>query len=391
MTHLTDKLVRELVTPPKGSQTIERDDLVTGFGVRRSSTGSTAFFLNYVIAGRERRMTIGGYPAWSVAAARERAKDLRRRVDAGEDPLDQKEQARAELTVAELWAQYAVEVLPRKAASSQRNERSMWDRLILPVVGSKRISKIGPLDVRQLHRRVSETTPAQANRVLASIRHVFNIAIEWQMIASNPVPKKLANDEHGRERFLSADERARFFAALDSRPDTPSALALRFLFLTGARRGEVLKATWDQFDLASSVWVKPSSHTKQKKLHRVPISVGAVDVLRRARDLTNGEYAFPGRSGEALVEIKKLFHAVRTEAGITDFRIHDIRHSFASFLASDGVSLPVIGKLLGHTQAKTTSRYAHLEDDPLRQATNRISQAITGDMAHHLAQAQDGG
>ncbi len=390
MTHLTDKLVRDLVTPPKGSQTIERDDLVTGFGVRRSSTGSTAFFLNYVIAGRERRITIGGYPAWGVAAARERAKDLRRQVDAGEDPLDQKEQARAELTVAELWAQYAVEVLPRKAASSQRNERSMWDRLILPVVGRKRISKIGPLDVRQLHRRVSETTPAQANRVLASIRHVFNIAIEWQMIASNPVPKKLANDEHGRERFLSADERARFFAALDSRPDTPSALALRFLFLTGARRGEVLKATWDQFDLASSVWVKPSSHTKQKKLHRVPISVGAVDVLRRARGLTNGEYAFPGRSGEALVEIKKLFHAVRTEAGINDFRIHDIRHSFASFLASDGVSLPVIGKLLGHTQAKTTSRYAHLEDDPLRQATNRISQAITGDMAHHLAQAQDG-
>lgn len=378
MPRITDKLVRELAVPPKGGQTIERDDLVTGFGVRRTSTGSTAFFLNYVIDGRERRITIGGYPAWGVAAAREKAKELRQRVDAGDDPLGQKEAARAELTVAELWDRYAVDVLPRKALSSQRNERSMWDRLILPALGRKRISKVEPLDIDRLHNRISATTPAQANRCLASIRHVFNTAIRWRLIGDSPVGRGLANDEHGRERFLTAEERARFFAALDSRPDTPSALALRFLFLTGARRGEVLKASWDQFDLAAAVWVKPSSHTKQNKLHRVPISAGAVDVLHRARRLTNGDYAFPGRSGEALVEIKKLFHAVRIEAGITDFRIHDIRHSYASFLVSDGVSLPVIGKLLGHTQAKTTSRYAHLEDDPLRQATNRLSHAILG-------------
>lgn len=377
---ITDKLVRDMVTPAKGApHFIVRDDLVTGFGVRRTATGSTAFFLNYVIDGRERRMTIGGYPAWGVTAAREQAKELRRRVDAGEDPLGQREEARAELTMKELWDRYSVEVLPRKAGSSQRNERSMWDRLILPALGQKRISKVEPLDIRQLHRRISETTPAQANRVLASIRHVFNIAIEWRLMGSSPVGRKLANAEHGRERYLSADERARFFAALDSRPDTASGLALRFLFLTGARRGEVLKATWDQFDLAAAVWVKPSAHTKSRRSHRVPISPGALDVLRRARLLSTGPYVFPGKSGEALVEIKKLFKAVRVEAEINDFRIHDIRHSYASFLVSDGASLPVIGKLLGHTQVKTTSRYAHLEDDPLRLATNRLSQAITTD------------
>jgi integrase len=369
-----------MTTPAKGQpHSLVRDDLVTGFGVRRTATGSTAFFLNYIIDGRERRMTIGGYPAWAVAAARERAKELRKQVDAGEDPLERKEAARAELTLAELWTQYAAEVLPRKATTSQRNERSMWDRLILPALGRKRISKVTGLDVRQLHSQISKTTPAQANRVLASIRHVFNIAIdEWHLLKTSPVPKKLANDEHNRQRFLSSHERARFFAALDSRPDTTSALALRFLFLTGARRGEVLKATWDQFDIAEAVWVKPSSHTKQKRLHRVPISAGAVDVLRRARVLTNGDYVFSGRTGAALVEIKKLFHAVRQEAGITDFRIHDIRHSYASFLVSDGASLPVIGKLLGHTQPQTTNRYAHLDDDPLRLATNRLSHAISG-------------
>ena len=386
MPRITDKLVRDLVVPTKDQpHSIARDDLVTGFGVRRTATGSTAFFLNYIIDGRERRMTIGGYPAWGVTAARERAKDLRKLVDAGEDPLSQKEKARTELTVAELWAQYDAEVLPRKASSSQRNERSMWDRLILPVLGRKRISKVDGLDVRQLHRRISETTPAQANRVLASIRHVFNIATdEWRLLLTSPVPKKLANDEFGRERYLSLDERTRFFAALDKRPDTPSSLALRFLFLTGARRGQVLKAKWEEFDLVEGLWVRPSAHNKNKRPHRTPISSGAVDILRRARCLSNVDYVFPGHAGEALVEIKKLFKAVRVEAGIENFRIHDIRHSYASFLVSDGASLSVIGKLLGHTQVSTTNRYAHLEDDPLRRATNRLSQAITGDLEGNL-------
>lgn len=378
MPRITDKLVREMGVPAKGQpHAIARDDLVTGFGVRRTSTGSTSFFLNYVIHGRERRMTIGGYPAWGVTAARERAKDLRQQVDAGNDPLEQKQAARAELTVAELWAQYAVEVLPRKAPSSQRNERSMWDRLILPALGRKRISDVGQRDIRQLHSRISETTPTQANRCLASIRHVFNVAIEeWRLLADNPVPKHLASRENGRERYLSADERNRFFAALDARPDTPSGLALRLLFFTGARRGQVLKAKWSEFDLDDAVWTKPSAHNKEKRPHRTPISPGAVDVLRRARAMSDGDHVFPGRTGAALVEIKKLFSAVRAEARLENFRIHDIRHSYASFLVSNGASLPVIGKLLGHTQVKTTSRYAHLEDDPLRQATNGLSRAI---------------
>ncbi len=383
MPRLTDKLVREMPTPPKGRNNVIRDDLVTGFGVRRTPTGNTAFIFNYVVHGRERRMTIGGYPAWGVTAARDQAKSLRRLVDAGEDPLGQREDARDELTLAELWERYSDEILPRKATSTQRNEQSIWKRLILPVLGRKRISKVEPIDIDRLHNKISLTTPTQANRCLASLRHVYNTAIRWKLVSESPVGSGLKNREEGRERYLSGDERGRFLAALDRRPDTPSALALRFLLLTGARRGEVLKATWGQFDLINAVWIKPSAHTKQNKLHRVPISDGAVEVLRRARELSNGEYAFPGKSGHALVEIKKLFKAVCTEANIVDFRIHDLRHSYASFLVSDGTSLPIIGKLLGHTQVATTNRYAHLEDDPLRKATNRLSQSISNRQNDH--------
>lgn len=377
MPRITDKLIREMPIPTKeAGQKIERDDLVIGFGVRRTATGNTAFVFNYSFQGRDRRMTIGSYPAWSVAAAREQAKALRRLVDTGHDPLGQKEEARNELTLSELWDRYATEVLHRKAPSTQRNERSIWDRIILPQLGRKRLSEVEPVDIDRLHNRISIKTPVQANRCLASLRHVFSTAKRWKLIGESPVSPGLKNGENGRERYLSREERDRLLDALDSRPDTASTLAIRFLLLTGARRGEVLNATWDQFDLSSAVWIKPSAHTKQRKLHRVPISDGALDVLRRAQRLSNGDYVFPGRTGGALVELKKMFGMVRQDAGIEDFRIHDLRHSYASFLVSDGASLPIIGRLLGHTQAATTNRYAHLEDDALRKATNRLSRSI---------------
>lgn len=378
MPRITDKLVREMPTPSKEKgQKIIRDDLVTGFGVRKTATGNTAFVLHYSFQGRERRMTIGGHPAWSVAAARDHARTLRRMADAGKDPLGLKEAARDELTLTDLWERYMAEVLLRKAPSTQRNERSVWVRLILPTLGRKRLSEIVPLDIDRLHNRISARTPVQANRCLASLGHVFSTAKRWNLIIQNPVGSGLKNRENGRERYLSKAERKRLLAALDNRPDTASTLAIRFLLLTGARRGEVLSATWDQFDLSEAVWIKPSAHTKQRKLHRVPISEGAVEVLRRARPLSNGEHVFPGRTGGALVELKKMFGTIRQEAGVEDFRIHDLRHSYASFLVSDGASLPIVGRLLGHTQAATTNRYSHLEDDALRQATNRLSRSIS--------------
>lgn len=216
---------------------------MTGFAVRRTATGNTAFIFNYSFQGRDRRMTIGGHPAWSVAAAREQAKALRRTVDAGQDPLGQKEAARSELTLTQLWGRYTEEVLLRKAASTQRNERSVWDRMILPQLGRKRLSEIEPVDIDRLHDRISAKTPVQANRCLASLRHVFSTAMRWKLIGESPVSSGLKNRESGRERYLSQDERKRLLAALDNRPDTASTLAIRFLLLTGARRGEVLKAT----------------------------------------------------------------------------------------------------------------------------------------------------
>lgn len=371
MPRITDKLIREMPAPKEG-QKIERDNLVTGFGVRKTATGHTAFIFSYTSRGRDRRMTIGQYPAWSVVAARQTAAKLRLRVDAGDDPLEEQQVARAEYTLAQLWERYEKLVLPRKAESTQKDERSLWMRLILPKLGRRRLSHIRPGDMDAFHLAISATTPVQANRCIASIRHAFNMAIRWELATFNPVTGIKKNSERPRQRYLDDLERARFVAALDAREDTPSVLALHFLLLTGARRGEVLKARWEQIDFVQEAWIKPSAHTKQRRLHRVPLSNAAMGVLRRARALSDCEYIFPGKSGEALTEIRKTFTAVCREASISGLRIHDLRHSFASALVSRGASLPIIGGLLGHTQVSTTARYSHLADEAMRRATNLL-------------------
>ena len=266
--------------------------------------------------------------------------------------------------------------MPRKAPSSQRNEKSIWVRLILPELGRKKISAISGVDIDRLHRRVSANTPVQANRCLASVQHVFATAIRWKLASLNPVEGVERNRENGRERYLTNAEKDRLLLALDRHHQAASALAIRFLLLTGARSGEVFRATWDQFDLSDGVWVKPSAHTKQRRLHRVPLSAGALETLQSARNLGRTALVFDGGSGKPLVTVKKLFGRICTEANLKDFRPHDLRHSFASFAVSSGASLPIIGRLLGHTQVSTTSRYTHLEDEPLRTVAERVSRQV---------------
>jgi integrase len=379
MPRLTDKLVRDMPIPEKGKQLRIKDKRILGFGVRRTASGSTSFTFDYVAHGRDRRMTIGPYPSWSVEAAREAAAKLRRRVDAGEDPLEEDRQARAEMTLALLWERYDREVMPDKRPATQRDERSMWRRLVLPRLGRRKLSAIRPADIDGLHREISQTTPTQANRCLASVRHVFNKGIRWQLCETNPAVGAAKNPEEHRERYLTDDERERFLDALNRRPETSSTLALRMLLLTGARRNEVLKADWEQFDIAAGVWTKPSSHTKQKRRHRVPLSPEAVAIIQRARQLSNGIYVFPGKEGRPLADLKRLFASLLTETGIENLRLHDLRHSFASILVTGGQSLPVIGALLGHTQVATTARYSHLMDDALRDAASAVGRRYRSD------------
>jgi integrase len=247
-----------------------------------------------------------------------------------------------------------------------------------------------------------KATPYQANRVLALLSKMFSLAIEWEWLIENPAKGIERFHEDRRERWLSAEELSQFTKALDAYHDQNAANALRLLLLTGSRAGEVLKAEWAQFDLKSGVWTKPSHHTKQNKIEHIPLSGPALELLTAMKSEGATGPLFLGRKGEvARVSLRRPWMQACKAAGLAiaitkegkrltkdgkpkmitrykpTVRIHDLRHSFASHLASNGVSLQILGKLLGHTQPQTTQRYAHLSDGALRDATNCFGEIFT--------------
>lgn len=379
------------LTAPKQGNRIEWDTEIPGFGVRITSAGVIAFVIDYRIAGRKRRFTIGRFPELTATAARERALGLRRGILDGHDPLEEREQDRSQPTMNELAADYLERhALPHKRPSSVRNDHQMIDNIIRPRLGSLRVTAVSQRDIESL-LTAFKSVPYRANRTRSLLSKMFSLAIEWKWRLDNPVHGIPRFQEDRRERWLSREELRRFTQALDEYPDQNAADALRLLLLTGAREGEVLKAEWPQFSLPRGVWTKPSHHTKGKKEEHIPLSAPALELLKRMRPKNATGPLFPGANGRARVTIRRPWAQACKAAGLVEaqsvkgkrrtitryrptFRIHDLRHSFASHLVSSGVSLHIVGKLLGHTQPQTTARYAHLQDEALRDATNRFGE-----------------
>jgi integrase len=381
MNRLTDDFARSVPAPTALKSKIHYDGAVKGFGLRVTKAGARAFVLNYRADGVERRLTIGSYPDWKVSTARKEAMRLKRLVDQGEDPMGERHEDRAAPTMSDLCDRYLTDHAPRKRETSRREDAALIKRWIKPEFGTRKVSDIRHADVDALHRKITDHgTPTRANRTMALISKMFSLAVRWEMRADNPAKGIERNNEEARHRYLIGDELRRLIDALAAYPNQTSANAIRLLLLTGARRGEVLAARWDQFDLETGVWVKPSSHTKQKRLHRIPLSAGARLLLVEIKAAAgSSEFLFPSSLGTTghLMDIKRAWASIRKLAGLDGVRTHDLRHSYASILASSGLSLPVIGALLGHTQASTTQRYAHLFDDPLRAATERVGVIVT--------------
>jgi integrase len=395
---LSSKTIRELGGPDAGAPyVIHWDSNVPGLGLRVTRAGARSFVLNYRARGIQRRMTIGSLRAGATAievrqtldAVRRKASQLKSKVQHDQaDPMNDRRADRAALTMKDLAARYEEKHLPKKRPSSQSSDKMMIERLILPALRNRRVSDVQFEDVDNLHRKVTLAgSPVRANRVVALLSKMFSLAIAWHMRSDNPARGIQRNQEERRQRYLSPDELRRLSLALAK--GRQSANAVRLLLLTGARRGEVLGATWDQFDLDNGVWTKPSAHTKQKKEHRVPLSAPAHLLLSEMREgaeeaaekkgCAPSQFVFPSSAdGKAQSDLKRFWAAACKVAGISGVRIHDLRHTYASALASSGQSLPIIGQLLGHTNPNTTARYAHLLDDPLRAATEKAASVLAG-------------
>jgi integrase len=377
---LTDAGVKRLPVPAS-SNVITWDLAVGGLGVRITAADHRAFVLDYYTrAGKRRRYTIGSFPDWSVTGAREEARRLKRLIDGGGDPLAEIEAERGAATVDDLIERFFDEHVSRKRPHTQYDYRVAVERHIRPALGRMKVAEVAWSDVDALHRKITKAgSPVQANRTVAVVSKMFSLAIRWKMRADNPAKGIERNPEQKRKRYATAAELKRLTDALDAHEDQQAADIFRLCLLTGCRVGEAMSARFDGIDLTAGIWSRPGSATKQKTDHLVPLSAPAKQLLAALRKRTNSKWVFPADSAPGhRVAVQKSWLALCKTAKISGLRIHDLRHSFASQLASSGASLPLIGSLLGHSNPVTTHRYAHLFDDPQRQAVERIGRIITG-------------
>ena len=377
---LTEAAVKRLPVPAKGNR-ITYDPVLPGFGVRVTAAGHRAFVLTYYNrTGRQRRYTIGAFPDWSVTGAREEARELKRRIDQGGDPLAELEAERGAPTVNDLIRRFLAEHVIRKRPSTQADYRIAIERHIQPAIGSKKVAEVTWADIDALHRKLTKAgKPIQANRIAAVSSKMFSLAIKWRLRLDNPAKGTERNPETKRKRYAAPAELRRLMPALDRHPDQQGADIFRLCMLTGCRSHEAMSARWDAVDTDAGTWSKPGATTKQRTDHVVPLSAPASQLLAKLRRQTNSEWVFPAPSSSTghRVTIAKSWRLLCKAANIDGLRVHDLRHSFASQLASQGASLPLIGALLGHTQAQTTARYAHLFDDPQRAAVEHVGAVIT--------------
>ena len=327
-THLTERVVKAAEIGTR--KYVIFDEACAGFGLCMFLSGRKGFILIYRAAGRQRRMTIGTWPSWSVVAAREEAKRLKRDIDRGEDPMDIRTSARHAPTVEELVERHIDEHLPKLSASSAKDQASMLKTLVLPEWRSRKVTDITPTDVDRLLTKIAAGRPrvwkkpvkpikvprafkskrskpkpppktfkptlVRANRVGEVLRKMFSLAVSWKMRTDNPATSFRKRPETARERFLSFDEIQRLADALCADADQRAAGIIRLCMLTGARCGEARTATFDQFNLDLAIWTKQAAYTKQRRVHRVPISHEAVALIRLRGDSVpiGCPFLFPG-------------------------------------------------------------------------------------------------
>ena len=382
--------VIKTLQPPSSGNRVFFDSEVSGFGLRVTANGARSFILNYrTTAGRERRKTIGAWPIWTATDARREAARLRHLVDQGGDPLAEVQAERSAPTMADLCDRFEQEHLPKKRKGTSDDYKRMLRVYIRPHFGSMKVSDVDFVHIDRLHRKITaDGHKRRANNVVAVLSKMFTLAMKWKMRSDNPAKGIEKNDEVKRRRYMKGDELAKVTAALAAHPGKQASNVIRILLLTGCRRGEALAMKWADLDLKEGVWSKPASSVKQRENHSVPLSAPVRLLLSKIATDANASvgacaltekpvYVFPSDSGSGhRADVKRDWKSICKAAGITGLRVHDLRHSFASELASGGASLPLIGALLGHSNQSTTQRYAHLYDSPQRAAVERVGATI---------------
>jgi integrase len=379
MGKLTKRTIETLA--PREVDYIAWDNDVSGFGVRVMPSGRKSFVLQYRAGRRSRRMVLGYVNIVTPEQARTMAIQHLAALRQGVDPLGERDSDRDAVTVKDLAARFDAEhIAVHLKPSTQKEYRRSLKKFILPFFGNRPIAEVSREEVARFHHKYRHI-PYQANRCLEILSKMFNLAELWALRPDGSNPRKHIEKyrEEKRERFLSAAELRRVGEVLREMEaeglEMPSAIAaVRLLILTGCRLNEIMTLRWEYVDLDRGVLNLPDSKTGAKTVH---LGKPAIDTLRRLPRLLGNQWVICGiKPGGRLIDLQPFWQRLRARAGLKDARIHDLRHTFASAAVAAGQGLPMIGKLLGHTQVVTTARYAHLAADPVKAAANGVAERI---------------
>ena len=365
---------------PEGARKIDFfDAAVPGFMVEVRSTGGKTFYLRYRDAhGRERQFKIGSAHILTVSQARRKARAVLAEAILGHDPQRQREELRSIPTLAEfideLYMPYA-----KNVKRSWQTDDTILRIHILQKFGALHLDEISNQAIADLLSRMRDQGYASGtvNRVLILLRFVFNLARKWGVpgATENPTAGLKTAPDVCRERFLAREEVQRLLTALDTDENRVAAFAIKLLLLTGARRNEVTHAKWEHVNWDKRTLLVPRA--KSGRPRSIHLNSAALDLLRAIERTDGNPFIFPSPvTGRPSPSLHFPWWRIRERAGLLDVRLHDLRHSFASFLVNQGVSLYVVQGLLGHTQARTTQRYAHLANDTLADAAEVVRDVI---------------
>jgi integrase len=377
---LTAQLIKTSECPADKKKIEIFDAASKGLSLEVRATGGRTYYRRYRDSrGRIRQVKLGDERDLSLADARILSDKVGRQVAMGEDPLEQKQIARTVPTFADFIAdQYMPYVKSYKR--SWDTDVSLLKNHLLPRFGKRYMDELTRQDIIKMHadRKASGAAAGSANRLLIMMRYIFNLALKWEVpgIKSNPCKGIPLMEENNKlERYLSVEEAQRLYEAVCKSENTMLKYIVPMLILTGARKREVLDAKWSDFDLSRRAWRIPI--TKSGKARHVPLSDGALTLLATMPRKSDCEWAFANpETGKPYVSIFCAWNTARKSVGLSDVRMHDLRHSFASLLINSGRTLYEVQHILGHTQVKTTQRYAHLSQDTLLAAANSATTAL---------------
>ena len=379
MPKLTKRIVEAAM--PKDKEFYVWDTEIPGLGLRVLPSGRRQYIVQYRAGRRSRRLSLGPSTILSAEQARSQAICILADVRSGNDPAEDRDENRKALLVRELAERFDEQhISVRLKAMTAHEYRRALRKIILPKLGQLAIKNVTRADIARFHHDL-RLRPYQANRCLAIISKMFNVAELWGLRpdGTNPTRHIPKYPERPRARFLGIEEIKILGNVLREmemeRLVMPSAaLAVRLLLYTGCRLSEIMTLKWEYVDLEARTLNLPDSKSGAKKVF---LGRPACDLLENAPRLPGNPWVITGTlPGARLTDLQPFWQRVRARAGLPEVRIHDLRHTFASTAIATGHSLPIIGKLLGHTQVQTTARYAHLAAQPAMIAADSITDVL---------------